>query len=85
MLKKCSSISCYGDSGHYPLGEKLSKQVVCYYNRLDNLNAANDPSLARHASLLIQVKNTKTLLELAGQEDENLANIAAIRSTHQDY
>ena len=48
--KKCSNIACYGDSGRYPLAVsvKLPKQVVSYYNRLDNLNAANDPSLVRH-------------------------------------
>ena len=46
--KKCSNLVCHGDSGRYPLAIKFSKQVVSYYNRLDSLNAVDDPSLVRH-------------------------------------
>ena len=37
--KKCSNLACYGDSGRCSLTIKISKQVVEYYNRLENLDA----------------------------------------------
>ena len=36
--KKCSNLACYGDSGRCSLTIKISKQVVEYYNRLENLD-----------------------------------------------
>ena len=89
--KKCSNLACYGDSGRYPLAVKLSKQFVSYYNRLDSLNAADDPSLVRHAFVeqglrkLSWYQSTKTLLKLAGHDSEHLANPLAVRSELQGY
>ena len=89
--KKCSNLACYGDSGRYPLAVKLSKQFVSYYNRLDSLNAADDPSLVRHAFVeqglrkLSWYQSTKTLLELAGHNSEYLAKPLAVHSELQSY
>ena len=88
---KCSNIACYGDSGRYPLAINLSKQLLGYYNRLDNLNAADSPSLVRHAFVEQSVnslswhQNITTLLTLAGHTGSNLANPERVRSELKTY
>ena len=46
---KCSNMTCYGDSGRYPLFIQLAKQATSYFNRLNTLDAGDDDSLVRHA------------------------------------
>ena len=78
-------------SGRYPLAINLSKQLLSYYNRLDNLNAADSPALVRHAfaeqsaNNLSWHQNITTLLTLAGHTGSNLANPEEVRSKLQKY
>ena len=91
--KKCSNLACYGDSGRYPLAIKLSKQVVNYYNRLENLDAAGVNSFVRHAFAeqrlgnLSWYNNMSTLLEIAGHasQQHGLANPVQIKLKLQEY
>jgi hypothetical protein len=41
LNKKASNIFCWGDTGRCPLLQKLSKQTVDYFDRLENLSTAN--------------------------------------------
>ena len=47
--KKCSNLVCYGNTGRYPLAIKISKQVMSYYNRLQNLASSSTNLLVCHA------------------------------------
>ena len=75
--KKCSNLTCYGDSGRYPLYIGLAKQATEYFNRLDSFDAVEDTSLVRHAfaeqkgSKLGWYTNMKKLLDVAGSLDEH--------------
>ena len=91
--KKCSNLACYGDSGRYPLTIKISKQVVKYYNRLENLDAAGVNSLVRHAfaeqklNNLSWYTNMSTLLQMAGYTSQRhgLADPVQIRIKLQEH
>ena len=69
----------------------MSKQVVNFYNRLENLNAANTPSLVRHAFVeqrtnnLTWHKNMTALLHLAGHTTQTLASPEGVRMQLQNY
>ena len=91
--KKCSNLACYGDTGRYPLATKIAKQVIKYYNRLENLNAAGANSLVLHAfaeqkhSNLSWHKNMSTLLEAAGytNQQHELPNPVQIQNKLQEH
>ena len=89
--RKCSNIACYGDTGRYPLAIKLSQQVISYYNRLLNLDAAGVEALVRHAFVeqrekdLPWFRNMTALLTKAGHVGQSLPNPLATRVKLQDY
>ena len=47
--KKTSNSPVWGDTGRYPLGIELSKQLFSYFDRLQSLDMSNSDSLVRHA------------------------------------
>ena len=47
--RKTSNAAVWGDSGKYPLALELTKQVFCYYERLQKLELEGSDSLVRHA------------------------------------
>ena len=47
--RKSSNAAVWGDSGKYPLALELTKQVFCYYERLQKLELEGSDSLVRHA------------------------------------
>ena len=49
LHKKAPNIFCWGVTGRCPLQQKLSKQTVDYFDRLENLSTANCDHLVRHA------------------------------------
>ena len=90
--KKSSNIACYGDSGRYPLVIKLAKQVVSYYNRLDNFDAAGVQSLARHAFVEQRTNNyswhnnINKIMQIAGHScQDGLACPTRIRSNLESH
>ena len=46
---KTSNAAVWGDCGKYPLALELTKQVYCYYERLQKLELEGSDSLVRHA------------------------------------
>ena len=47
--RKTSNAAVWGDCGKYPLALELTKQVFCYYERLQKLELEGSDSLVRHA------------------------------------
>ena len=47
--KKASNIFCWGDTGRCPVIQKISKQAVDYFQRLNSMRLDNINSLARHS------------------------------------
>ncbi|KAL5271652.1 hypothetical protein ACHWQZ_G002057 [Mnemiopsis leidyi] len=47
--EKTSNIFCWGDTGRSPLLQRLSKQTVDYFKRLENFSRSNIDNLTRHA------------------------------------
>ena len=73
--KKASNIFCWGDSGRCPLLQKVAKQTVDYYERLDGMSLSNCNQLARHAFeeqrhlALPWFKNMSELIELCASRN----------------
>ena len=67
------------------------KQVVNFYNRLENLNSAHTPSLVRHAFVdqrtnnFTWYKNLTALLHSAGHATQTLASPEGVRIQLQNY
>ena len=83
---------CYGDTGRYPLAIQLTTQVVSYYRRLLNLDAAGVRALVRHAFVeqrennLPWFRNMNELLVRADQVQEHgLPNPLETRVKLQGY
>ncbi|KAL5256625.1 hypothetical protein ACHWQZ_G011768 [Mnemiopsis leidyi] len=74
--KKCANLTCYGDTGRFPLVIQLAKQAISYFNRLRDLDKTRSKSFVRHAfaeqriNKLTWYQNTIKLLEIAGHHHQ---------------
>ena len=71
--RKTSNAAVWGDCGKYPLALELTKQVFCYYERLQKLESEGSDSIVRHAY------SKQRLLKLAWYN-----KLSELRQTIQD-
>ena len=74
VSRKTSNSPMWGDTGRYPLGIELSKQVFNYFERLKQLDIDDSASLVRHAFCEQRDLNLSWYASLSSAINHQLAN-----------
>ena len=74
VSRKTSNAPIWGDTGRYPLGIELSKQVFNYFERLKKLDNENSASLVRHAFCEQRYLNLSWYASLNAAINQHLTN-----------